>query len=63
MRTVVGFAIFLSVSASTVLLADNWPNWRGPTHDGVSTEKGLPDKWSAVCAAAPTPGEAARSSV
>ena len=55
MRTVLGFAILLSVSASTVLLADNWPNWRGPTHDGVSAERGLPDTWSAECASVPTP--------
>jgi outer membrane protein assembly factor BamB len=26
--------------------ADNWPNWRGPTYDGICTEKGLPTKWS-----------------
>ena len=34
--------------ASTTLLADNWPHWRGPTHDGVSKETGLPVKWSAT---------------
>jgi outer membrane protein assembly factor BamB len=28
--------------------ADNWPQWRGPTADGVSLEKGLPVKWSAT---------------
>jgi outer membrane protein assembly factor BamB len=27
--------------------ADNWPQWRGPTNDGISKEKGLPIKWSA----------------
>jgi outer membrane protein assembly factor BamB len=26
--------------------AGNWPQWRGPAGDGVSTEKGLPLKWS-----------------
>ena len=26
--------------------ADNWPHWRGPNHDGVSAEKGLPAEWS-----------------
>jgi outer membrane protein assembly factor BamB len=26
--------------------ADNWPGWRGPTGDGVSSEKGLPVHWS-----------------
>ena len=27
--------------------ADNWPQWRGPNNDGVSTEKNLPTKWGA----------------
>lgn len=26
-------------------LAGNWPQWRGPTGDSVSTETGLPAKW------------------
>ena len=25
---------------------EGWPHWRGPTHDGVSTEKNLPETWS-----------------
>jgi outer membrane protein assembly factor BamB len=25
---------------------DNWPTWRGPSHDGVSREKGVPATWS-----------------
>src|SRR5262249_47301414 len=25
--------------------ADNWPQWRGPTGDGVSQETGLPSEW------------------
>ena len=28
------------------LRAANWPNWRGPSCDGVSPEKSLPLKWS-----------------
>lgn len=28
--------------------AENWPGWRGPGHDGVSPEKGLPAHWSAT---------------
>ena len=31
---------------STAVLSANWPAWRGPTGDGVSTEKNLPVKWS-----------------
>jgi outer membrane protein assembly factor BamB len=26
--------------------ADNWPQWRGPTNDGICTEKNLPAEWS-----------------
>jgi outer membrane protein assembly factor BamB len=29
------------------LAAGNWPQWRGPSMNGVSHEKGLPLKWSA----------------
>lgn len=28
------------------LTAANWPQWRGPSLDGVSDEKGLPTKWT-----------------
>lgn len=43
-------ALFLSLTcAATFLLpAANWPQWRGPNHDGVSTETNLPLKWSAT---------------
>ena len=32
--------------ASLFLHAENWPGWRGPTGDGISTEKYLPIRWS-----------------
>jgi outer membrane protein assembly factor BamB len=31
----------ICLTASTAL-AENWPNWRGPNYDGVSSEKNLP---------------------
>jgi outer membrane protein assembly factor BamB len=31
---------------SPALRAENWPQWRGPSLNGVSGEKGLPVKWS-----------------
>jgi len=31
---------------SSGLRAFDWPNWRGPSFDGVSPEKSLPLKWS-----------------
>jgi len=30
----------------TVTHAENWPQWRGPSLNGVSTEKNLPAKWT-----------------
>src|SRR4051812_29673245 len=39
--------------------AENWPQWRGPTRDGVSHEKHLPATWSAtqnIAWTAPLPG-------
>ncbi len=45
-----GFLI-LACSASLALAQQigsvgDWPDWRGPNRDGVSMEKGLPEKWS-----------------
>lgn len=34
---------FLCLTASA---AENWPNWRGPTYNGVAAGKGYPTKWS-----------------
>ena len=36
---------FTALIAAT-LSADNWPQWRGPQLNGVSTETGLPLKWT-----------------
>ncbi len=38
------FVIALAVSAA---LGDNWPQWRGPFLNGISSEKNLPTRWSA----------------
>lgn len=32
----------------TLALADNWPGWRGPTYQGISTEGNLPVTWSKI---------------
>lgn len=32
----------------SIVNAGNWPQWRGPTGQGVSTEKNLPTEWSAT---------------
>ena len=31
--------------AAVPVSAETWPNWRGPTRDGVSSETGLPVEW------------------
>ena len=36
----------LLILLSGTLLAENWPGWRGPSGDGVSSEKDLPTRWS-----------------
>jgi outer membrane protein assembly factor BamB len=33
--------------AATLAAAEDWPQWRGPHGNGVSTEKGLPTRWDA----------------
>jgi outer membrane protein assembly factor BamB len=37
--------VFAGVAFVTVS-AENWPAWRGPAMNGISTEAGLPIKWS-----------------
>ena len=34
------------VLSGVAITANDWPNWRGPTLDGVSKETNLPTKWS-----------------
>jgi outer membrane protein assembly factor BamB len=38
-----GSLILLLASAA---FAEDWPNWRGPAANGVSSETGLPERWS-----------------
>ena len=37
---------WLVLLSASIASADNWPQWRGPTGDGVSRETGLPLVWS-----------------
>jgi hypothetical protein len=43
-----GLALGLILVSSVPLQvwAENWPGWRGPTRDGISTEQNLPVRWS-----------------
>ncbi|HSE21653.1 MAG TPA: PQQ-binding-like beta-propeller repeat protein [Pyrinomonadaceae bacterium] len=40
-----GLFLIVALSVSAVR-ADNWPHWRGPSMNGVSSEKNLPTKWT-----------------
>lgn len=60
MRHILGLTFFLSLAATVATDAQHWPQWRGPSSDGVSREMGLPVAWGAVCAAATPPAAAAR---
>lgn len=35
------------LAGSSLVHAGNWPNWRGPKNDGISSETGLPTVWDA----------------
>ena len=43
MRFIAAIALLATFPLSA--LASDWPQWRGPNRDGVSTEKGLLDEW------------------
>ncbi len=40
------FAFFALVLLPMTLHAENWPQWRGPNGDSISTETGIPLEWS-----------------
>jgi outer membrane protein assembly factor BamB len=45
LRIPLSLALFFAV-ASLAALGENWPQWRGPSLNGISTEKDLPVHWS-----------------
>ena len=40
-------AIACFLLLTPTLMAENWPQWRGPHFDGISSETGVPSEWSA----------------
>jgi outer membrane protein assembly factor BamB len=44
--TVVRLALALAVTLAVTVRAENWPHWRGPASIGISSETGLPERWS-----------------
>src|SRR5262249_28268482 len=54
-------ALLVTSLLCTPVLADNWPQWRGPTNDGICKETNLPAEWSDaknVVWKLPMPGQA-----
>ena len=41
----IAFVILLSVGEAAAQAGGNWPQWRGPKRDGISTETGLLKQW------------------
>jgi outer membrane protein assembly factor BamB len=49
MTSRVGSVVCVAILASSsVVFAENWPQWRGPSLNGISAEKNLPVRWSAT---------------
>ena len=49
MRRLVIALVLVTLATAYALLsvkAENWPTWRGPASNGISSEKNLPVKWS-----------------
>ena len=40
-------ALALACAPGAVVRAEDWPQWRGPQRNGISTEKGWLDQWPA----------------
>jgi outer membrane protein assembly factor BamB len=38
--------LVIALSISGAVFAENWPGWRGPAGNGISSEKNLPVEWS-----------------
>jgi outer membrane protein assembly factor BamB len=45
-RLPIWIAVALVLPAAAIIRGADWPDWRGPDRTGVSTETGLPSKWS-----------------
>jgi outer membrane protein assembly factor BamB len=46
MRSTIVTVLVTLFLVSATSWAENWPQWRGPTLDGISAEKNLPIEWS-----------------
>ena len=41
-------SLILLAATATVAAGENWPQWRGPGSQGISSEASLPTEWSSV---------------
>jgi outer membrane protein assembly factor BamB len=60
-RTIQTVIVVAAIGMAAVSQADNWPQWRGPRYDGISSQQGLPVIWSKTINVAwrtPLPGRA-----
>ncbi|HEU4934350.1 MAG TPA: PQQ-binding-like beta-propeller repeat protein, partial [Pyrinomonadaceae bacterium] len=46
MTNLISIYLNLCLALSSLVIAGDWAEWRGPARDGISTEKNLPVKWS-----------------
>ena len=61
MKHVFPVAVLLTALLAATAAAENWPQWRGPNNDGVSSETNLPTEWSEsknIVWKLPLPGQA-----
>jgi outer membrane protein assembly factor BamB len=59
MRAQLYGALVLAVTVTALLRAEDWPEFRGPTGQGVTTEAGLPTEWgedAGIAWSVPIPG-------
>ena len=45
MRRFIPVTFIAILAVSTGAAAENWPQWRGPGGQGISTEAGIPTEW------------------
>lgn len=46
MKTLLPAVVALVAFLTSPALAENWPSWRGPNNQGISSEKNVPVQWS-----------------
>lgn len=42
----IAFTLLMVGGLAALVHADDWPNWRGPAGSGITSERGLPERWS-----------------